>query len=307
MKINKLLIVLVALSLTACDVEVKPASSDNSEPSSINTTSQLVEPSSEANSEPVQPSSEIISSVPQVDEKATKVEALTTLANTLDNNANYTIDVELKENNSVVEKDLCEVNGNEYLFTNIASNGNKTYTYHKLNENGTVNKYYELIQGKGYSNHPEYYSNKIFDTGYFLAFGKYDCIDETLSSLLSSYSKDFSLKEVAGEKALFLAHISFKLDLQLARQYYATKGSFSRFKKESYEDWVVDNYTIFVNVENDKVTSFKIEYDCNVLLTSYGNSGAVDFEVSSSWAQHVSLEFSKFGTTTVVKPEGINA
>ena len=327
MKTKKLLIALLALSMTSCTLEAKSEEIVSINKSELQSESQVqsedvsieesVEPSvdtSEQSTSEDQPSEEpsseeiVISeedSSEEIDETAVKIAALKQLAGQLDQNPNFTLNVEISENGGVVEKDKCEVNGSEYLFTDITNSERPVYTYHKLEEDGMVNKWRELVQGTGdYKNLREFYSNTVFDTGYFIAFGKYDAINYTLSALLDNYAESMSEQTYNEENVLFIDSVNFALNLEFAAQYYSKSElyKFTSFKSASYNDWTVSNFTILVTMENNEIQSFKIEYDCNVLMTSAGSSGIIDFILDTDWQQHKCMIFDNFGTTTVNKP-----
>ena len=334
MKINKLLLLLASFAIVGCtndktsenSVERKSEETSSQEISSEKISSSSEEASSKDDStvddattdedsttedksttddESTTDEEITISAISDVDSSSSESETvdvakvLSSMMNSLDVNPNYTIDVEIRNGEQIEEKSRCEIDGNVFLNTYIGD-GVNYYTYHELNGN-VVKKYYELMAGSGkYKMRSEYFPSEVFDSGYFIAYSKYDVINDSLTSVLANntFTTD------AESYSMMAEHIAFKLNLEMAMQNsYSMSGRFDHFAQESYQDYVVDNFTITLTFDGDDVIGFEIDYDYKAMYSSYGNSGVVDFMFTDE-LKHINLKFYDFDKTSVEKPEG---
>lgn len=326
MKINKLLLLLVSFAIVGCtndktsensterkSEEVSSQETPSEKTSSLEESSKddstvddiTTDEDSTTEDESTTDDEITISVISDIDSSSSENEiidvaqTLSSMLNSLDVDPNYTIDVEIRNGEQIEEKSRCEIDGNIFLNTYIG-NGVNYYTYHVLNGN-VVKKYYELMAGSGkYTMRSEYFPSEVFDSGYFIAYSKYDVINDSLTNVLANntFTTD------AESCSMMAEHIAFKLNLEMAMQNsYSMSGKFDHFAKESYQDYVVDNFTITLTFDGNDVVGFEIDYDYKAMYSSYGNSGIVDFMFTDE-LKHINLKFYDFDKTSVEKPEG---
>ena len=236
----------------------------------------------------------------------TNLDVLKSFFESMDANPNF----KMVTNETIVYDDYNkeQLSETDYINVNemLIEDGFSSPVYVTIDEYKQVVVNRELMVGSGYSKDYRYYSNTIFDTGYLLYCGRSNMINYTLSELFKDNIENAYVKEEDGEKKIVIDSVRFSFNMQYAMEYYyATKSPFAGFKKNSYDDIVLSDFTITAYKNETGIESLKISYKTRYLMAISGSSGYVDFEFSSEDNHYVKLEFSNFGTISVTKPSGI--